>query len=176
MTHELILLATDIPDHAESYAAALRAHGFRVEVTATGAEALHFATQSAPDLGVFDVRLPDMSGWDLCRSIKDQPATALPIVILTDDLSRTCAEDSARSGCHAWLARPTRAEDLVRVVQDVLALEQDAPASHDQALLGLMSCPACLSGRLKATLRMSPIQYYSCKDCGLSWRVETVPA
>ena len=176
MTHELILLATDIPDHAESYATTLRAHGYRVEVARTGNEALHFATESAPDLGVFDVRLPDMSGWELCRAITDQPATALPIVVLTEDLSRTCAENSARSGCHAWLARPTRAEDLVRIVRDVLSRDQNAPASFEDALLGVTSCPACLGRHLKATLRMSPIQYYSCKDCGLSWRVETVPA
>jgi CheY-like chemotaxis protein len=176
MTHELILLATEIPDHADSYARTLRAHGFRVEVVGTGAEALQFATQSAPDLGVFDVRLPDMTGWELCSSIKEQPAAALPIVILTDDLSVTCAESSARSGCHAWLARPTRAEDLVRIVRDVLVLDQDVPSSVDAALLGINSCPACHGTRLKATLRMSPIQYYRCQDCGLSWRIDTVPA
>jgi CheY-like chemotaxis protein len=176
MTDDLILLATDIPDHAETYARALRAHGYRVEVATTGTEALHFASESAPDLGVFDVRLPDTTGWELCRAVKKLPGGSLPIVILTDNLSRTCAEDSARSGCHAWLARPTRAEDLVRVVGDVLALEQDGPETVDDALLGMMSCPACLSGRLRATLRMSPIQYYACGDCGLSWRVERVPA
>ncbi len=158
MTHALILLATDIPDHADRYAEALRTHGCRVEVARTGAEALQFATQSAPDLGIFDVRLPDMSGWELCRAIKDQPGAALPIVILTDDLSHTCAEDSARSGCHAWLARPTRAEDIVRVVGEVLALDRDAPLSVDEALLGVTACPACLGARLKATLRISPIQ------------------
>jgi DNA-binding response OmpR family regulator len=173
----LILLATDIPDHASSYALGLRAHGFRVEVVVSGADALTFATESAPDLGIFDVRLADMTGWDLCRKIKDNPAASvLPIVILTDDLSQGCAALGARSGCHAWLARPTRADDLLRVVRDVLALDQNGPASIEHALLGSIECPACLSTHLKATLRLSAIQYYRCKDCGLCWRVDTVPA
>jgi CheY-like chemotaxis protein len=171
---ELILLVNDIPDHVDVYVRALQASGFRVHAVRCAADALEFATSGAPDLGVIDVRLPDMGGWDLCRAIKNDPAAgSLPIVILAPDVSETCADESARSGCNAWLAHPTRAEDIVRAVRQVLETDLDEPRSPAEAVLGVSSCPACATDRIKATLRVQFIQYYSCKDCGLCWRVDT---
>jgi CheY-like chemotaxis protein len=173
---ELILLVDDIPDHFGAYQRALREEGFRVHAVSSGTEALHEVKASSPDLAVVDVRLPDMTGWDLCRAIKRDPnAGNPPILMLTADVSKTCADDSARSGCNAWLAHPARADDLVRAVRQVLALDVDAPASSDHALLGVTNCPACAADSIKATLRVSMIQYYCCAACGLCWRVDTQP-
>lgn len=174
---ERILLVTDIPDHAGTYARALDAVGFHVTTARTGAEAQDCAPRAVPDLAVVDVRLPDMSGWELCRQMKAEPAIGpLPVIMLTADVSKTCAEDSARAGCNAWLAHPTRADDLVRTVRQVLALDADGPRSPADALLGVNNCPACAGGRIKATLRMGRIQNYCCRECGLCWRVDTEPA
>jgi hypothetical protein len=49
-------------------------------------------------------------------------------------MSRLCAEDSTKAGCNAWLAHPTRADDLARTVCQVLDYETDAPASPEEAL------------------------------------------
>jgi CheY-like chemotaxis protein len=174
---ELILLVTDIPDHSGAYERALRQEGFRVDVASTGAGALDCVETSSPDLGVVDVRLPDMTGWELCRTIKRDPdAATLPILMLTPDVSKTCADDSARSGCNAWLAHPSRADDVVRAVRQVLALDTDAPPSPEEALVGVVTCPACSGDKVKATLRVSVIQYYGCQACGLRWRVDSQPS
>ncbi len=176
-TGELILLVNDIPDHFASYEHALRSSGFRVQAVSSGAEAIDFASESAADMAVIDVRLPDMTGWDVCREIKQRnDAANLPILMLTPDVTRTCAEDSARSGCNAWLAHPTRALDVVRAVQQVLALDRDEPRSPAEAAIGVTSCPACAGERIKATLRIQLIQYYSCIGCGLRWRVDSQTA
>jgi len=172
-TGELILLVDDIPDHFASYAQALRTSGFRVRAVSSGAEALDIASDVEPDMAVIDERLPDMTGWEVCRGIKQKPDVGhVPILLLTSDVTKTSAADSARSGCSAWLAHPTRASDLVRAVEQVLALDLDEPPSPEEAVIGVASCPACAGERIKATLRMHQIQYYTCTECNLRWRVD----
>jgi CheY-like chemotaxis protein len=170
-----VLLVNDIPDQAISYVAALRKDGYRVELASSGKEALIVIAAMAPDCAVIDLRLPDMSGWDLCRKLRERAdCEALRIVVLTPDVSRMAAEDSTKVGCHAWLTHPSLAEDLVRTVRQVLNLGSSEPSTSEQALLNLTSCPACGSERVRPTLRVSPIQYYCCRGCGFCWRVEVL--
>ena len=171
---ELVLLVNDIPDHVASYQRALTNNGFRVRLARTGKDALDIVKENIPECAVIDLRLPDMSGWDLCREMKEQhiPAKEMPIVVLTPDVSKMCAADSAKAGCDAWLAHPTIAEDLVRTIQRVLELEAASPETPDEALLHLMHCAACGSDQVRPTLRMGAIQYYCCKGCGFCWRAE----
>jgi DNA-binding response OmpR family regulator len=173
---EMVLLVNDIPDHAVSYQRALMAHGFRVRLARTGKDALDIVKERIPGCAVIDLRLPDMSGWDLCREMKEQhePAKEMPIVVLTPDVSKMCAADSAKAGCNAWLAHPAVAEDLVRAVNRVLELESASPESHEAAVLNMVHCAACGSDRVRPTLRMATIQYYCCKACGFCWRAESL--
>jgi CheY-like chemotaxis protein len=160
-----------------NYEAALTRHGFDVRVVTTGEEAIRVARETVPDCAVIDLRLPDMSGWELCRDLrKPQPkdAEALPIIVLTPEVSRMCAEDSAKSGCNAWLAHPTVADDLARTVRQVLDFETDAPASAQEALVGLKTCPVCEATTIRATLRVGLVQYYCCKSCSFCWRAEAL--
>lgn len=175
MATTLILLVDDIPDHASTYEIALSRYGYRVRVVATGCDGLAVAREARPDCAVIDVRLPDMSGWDLCRDLKrDDVTREMPVVVLTPDTSRAHALESARVHCNAWIAQPAQADDLVRAVVHVLAQDEAAPRTPDEAVLGVSSCPACGSDRVRATLRVSPIQYYACHDCGHRWRVEAL--
>lgn len=172
----LILLVNDIPDHLTVYERALVQSGFRVSIATTGAEALERVAALPPDCAVIDVRLPDMRGWDLCKKLKAGCAGRLPIVLLATDISKVAAAESASVGCNAWLARPTIADDLVRVVRQVLASDEPEPASAADAVIGVRVCPACAGERIKATLRMRLIQYFCCRDCGFCWRIDSEPA
>ncbi len=67
---QLVLLVNDIPDHVVTYHNALAAHGFRVLLARTGTEAMELLRGTIPECAVIDLRLPDMSGWDLCSWIK----------------------------------------------------------------------------------------------------------
>jgi DNA-binding response OmpR family regulator len=174
MTQPLILLVDDIPDHARLYEAALRQNGYRVQLVHSGAAALAAAREHVPACVVIDVRLPDVSGWDLCRSLKAEAALKrVPVIMLTDEVTAESAGDGAKSGCTAWLAHPTVAHDVSRVVAHVLAQRRPSPASEKDAVVGISACRACGSGRIRATLRLGAIQYYACRACNLSWRVES---
>jgi CheY-like chemotaxis protein len=172
---DLVLLVNDIPDHARAYGEALRRQGYHVHVARSGREALAAVTSSQPACAIIDLRLPDMTGWELCRALrKREECDAIRIVVLTPDVSRMSADDSTKVGCNAWLTHPSVAEDVVRTVRQVLELEFAEPSSSDAAILSLTVCPACGSERVRPTLRISPIQYYCCEGCRFCWRVEVL--
>ena len=170
----LVLLVDDIPDHAKLYEAALRQQGYRVHLVHTGTAALVFGNAQVPDCVVIDDRLPDMEGWELCRQMKaDSELKNTPVVILTTEVTEAVAGHGAKSGCSAWLAHPTLAQDLPRVVQQVLAQGRPSPQSERDAVVGQITCKGCGSDRVRATLRLGVTQYFSCRACNLSWRVDS---
>jgi DNA-binding response OmpR family regulator len=168
-----VLLATPLEDHIVTYEAALLRHGFVIQSTRTGTEALDIARSFRPTCAVVDLRLPDLSGWDVCRSLKAEPDTAdIRIIVLTQELSPETITRGQRIDCHAWLTRPTAAEHLVETVRHVLASADNVPRSLEQALLGAATCPACQTGDVIAGVRVSAIQYYCCRRCRFCWRAE----
>ena len=170
-----VLLVNDIPDQARAYVAALTRNGCRVQLATSGREALTFLAVGQPDCAVIDLRLPDMTGWELCRKLRaNEECKEVRIVVLTPDVSRMSADDSTKVGCNAWLTHPAVAEDLVRTVRQVMNLGTAEPSSADHALLNLTACPACGSDQVRPTLRVSPIQYYCCGRCRFCWRVEVL--
>jgi CheY-like chemotaxis protein len=169
----VILLVNDIPDHKDLYAAALRARGYHVVQAHTGDAAMGLAAHREPNCVVIDLRLPDMTGWELCRYLKaERTLRHIPVVVLARDVSRINAHTSREVGCSAWLSRPTVADDLVRAIEHVLSLGQSKPASHEEAILGVRECPACTSEDIRAGVRVGPVQYYGCTSCGGRWRVD----
>jgi CheY-like chemotaxis protein len=176
-TSKLVLVVDDIPDHASLYTTALERRGYRVQLARTGIGAKAAARNEPPDCIVMDVRLPDVDGWDLCREMKAEPQLKLVrIIVLTSEVTKKCAEDSTRSGCQAWLARPTLAQDIVRAVDHVMAASAHEPESAEEAMLGVTTCIACGSDQIRATLRFGSVQYYCCNACSLCWRSEGQPA
>ena len=170
-----LLLVDAIPDHVISYSRAFLDEGYLIDVATTAGEGLATARRGPPDCIVIDVRLPDMSGWELCRHLKQDSSTCdIPVVVLTPDTTRDHVRDNARVLCTAWMTQPSQAEDLLRAVQHVLAQPVSAPQSADDAVLGVATCPACESDRVRATLRVSPVQYYACHACGHGWRVQAL--
>src|SRR5918998_6563468 len=101
-----LLLVDAIPDHVISYSRAFAEEGYGFEVAATANDALEAARHQQPHCIVIDVRLPDMSGWELCRELKEDSATCdIPVVVLTPDTTREHVLESARSPCTAWMAQ-----------------------------------------------------------------------
>lgn len=169
----IVLLVDDVPDHHQQYQRALQQNDCRVVLVATGQEALRAARQQSPHCIVIDERLADMTGWQLCRELKQLAATkSIPVILLTQEVSRAAAGKSVEAGCSAWMAHPATADDLVRSVQHVLDTEQSSPSSPDEALLGVHVCIACGAEEVRATLRMTTFQYYRCRVCGFSWRID----
>ena len=119
-TPATLLLVDD--DEAKRYVIAtwLRRAGHTVVEAATGHEAL--AKVDAAELILLDINLPDMTGYEVCRRIKNDPRTAaIPVV----QVSATAIGVSDRAlgltqGADAYLTEPTEPEELLAVVMAAL--------------------------------------------------------
>ncbi len=81
---ERILLVDDEPDILQLLSFNLREAGFEVEAVGTAGEGLAAALRARPAVLILDLMLPDMSGTEVCRKLRADPATGdLPILMLT---------------------------------------------------------------------------------------------
>src|SRR5262249_58765094 len=79
-----VLIVEDEPDISDLLAFHLGREGYDVSRCRTGIEALQQVRARIPDLVLLDLMLPGMDGLDVCRRLRQDPATAtLPIVLLT---------------------------------------------------------------------------------------------
>ena len=72
-----ILVIDDTPPNVKLLEQLLLASGYEVLTALSGAEGLEKVAQGKPDLVLLDVVMPKMSGYEVCRSIRANPATAL---------------------------------------------------------------------------------------------------
>ena len=109
------------------YQLGLELAGYEVVCAYTGMEALARAGQRRPAAIVLDIRLPDMSGWDVCAALKADPATdRIPIIVLTAAAVPTLPQQAAAAGCAAHLLKPCFPDQLAQVVRQVIASQPQA--------------------------------------------------
>ncbi|QSJ14045.1 response regulator [Nostoc sp. UHCC 0702] len=100
--------------------------GFTVVEAATGAAGLKAATEHQPTLVILDVKLPDISGFEVCRQIKANPETAfIPVLHLSASFIQS--QDKAEgldSGADAYLVQPVEPIELLATVRSLLRIRR----------------------------------------------------
>jgi CheY-like chemotaxis protein len=115
-----VLIVEDNQDNRVVYAMFLKHYGYLVEEAADGETGLAAAQASPPDLVILDIGLPGIDGWEVCKLLKDDPATARTKILIVT--AHTFEEDRARAkecGTDGYLAKPV---EPTRVFQEVVAL------------------------------------------------------
>ena len=107
-----ILIIEDDPAVARSLQAGLERDGYAVSWKATGAEGIAFARDHQPHLILLDVRLPDLSGFDVCRQLR-QLGLRQPVVMLT-----VCGEEADKvlgleMGADDYVTKPFSLRELL---------------------------------------------------------------
>ncbi|UGQ47291.1 response regulator [Massilia endophytica] len=122
---EQLILNVDDTDAARyAKTRVLQYAGFRVIEAASGSEALEKAAQERPDLVLLDTKLPDINGFDVCRKLKEDPHTAMVLVLQTS-ASYIGKPDKIRAldtGADNYLFEPIEPEELVANVRALLRL------------------------------------------------------
>lgn len=86
-----------------------------------GFEALDLAREHRPDLVLLDVMLPDVSGMDVCRKIKDDPDLAsTTVVMLTARAQTNDVGDAEEAGADGYFTKPFSPIALTRKVESIL--------------------------------------------------------
>jgi class 3 adenylate cyclase len=110
---ERILVVDDQRTNAEMVSGLLRNLGYEVEVALDGGAALELVRSKGPDLVISDIRMPGMDGYEVCRRLRANPATALlPPVILITSAEQTERVKGVEAGADDFLARPVNWPEL----------------------------------------------------------------
>lgn len=120
-----VLVVDDDPDMAGFLARLLETQGMRAEVAVDGPAALQMIAASPPDLVLLDVQMPGPSGFDLCRQLKGQEATALlPVILVTALEDQESRVRGIEAGADDFLSKPVRREELIARVKTLRRLHE----------------------------------------------------
>ena len=122
-----ILIVDDVPTNIQVLAEALRKH-YRVQVATNGRDALAVAqTRPQPDLVLLDVMMPAMDGFEVCRRLKEDPATRhIPVVFVTAKDDVADEERGLMLGAVDDIAKPFHLPVVRARVRNHLALKLKA--------------------------------------------------
>ncbi|MFI4948996.1 MAG: response regulator [Alphaproteobacteria bacterium] len=96
----------------------LEAYGYSTVTTGTGATALTLAREHRPDLILLDLQLPDISGFDALRRLKDDEETRnIPVVAVTAFAMVGDERKALASGCDGYVAKPILLPDFLKLVE-----------------------------------------------------------
>ena len=100
----------------------LKVHGYETLDTTKGLEAISLARDYRPDLILMDIRLPDISGLEVTRLLKqDQQTKCIPIIAVTAFAMLGDEAKALESGCDAYIAKPVIVANLLRTVDSFLS-------------------------------------------------------
>ncbi len=116
-----ILVADDEPSIVLSLQVLLQKAGFDVRVARDGEEALQSVEASPPDLVLLDAMMPKRDGFDVCQSLRANPAfQALPIIMLTAKSRDVERQKGMALGATDYITKPFSTRDLVMIVRKYL--------------------------------------------------------
>src|SRR5262245_4532504 len=116
-----VLIVEDEPDIRELVVHHLKRDGYQVSAAASGEEALRQVQVSPPDLVLLDLMMPAMDGLEICRRLRQDPATAtLPVIMLTakgDEVDRVVGLEV---GADDYIVKPFSPKEVLARVRAVL--------------------------------------------------------
>ena len=132
-----ILVVDDEPEAVELVEFNLKQAGYAVTTAMDGAEALKKARAQTPDLIVLDVMLPEMDGFEICKSLRLDAATAkVPIIMLTAKAAEIDRVLGLELGADDYLTTPFSPRELMLRVKKILARFQSEEKPKEQIRFG----------------------------------------
>ena len=116
-----ILVVDDSALDRQLASSALQGSGYRVSQVGDGEECLKAVQQKRPDLIVLDVILPKQNGFQICRQLKQDPATKdIPIILLSSKNQPSDKFWGQKQGADLYLTKPFEDADLVKGVASLV--------------------------------------------------------
>jgi adenylate cyclase len=128
-----ILVVDDTDQNRRLLEAVLAPRGYQVMGAASGPAALELIAAQPVDLVLLDIVMPEMSGYDVCRRLREDPATSvLPVIMLTSsgDQDKVSAIEA---GADDFIARPFNQPELLARVRSLLRIKEYYDTIQEQA-------------------------------------------
>ncbi len=129
-----ILIIEDDPAVARSLHEGLESNGYRATWMNTGGDGIRYAREHAPHLMILDVKLPDMSGFDVCRQMRLQGLTQ-PILMLTVRNEEVDKILGLEMGADDYLTKPYSLRELLSRIRAMLRRAYGELAVADSNML-----------------------------------------
>ena len=99
----------------------LEAHGYNIVQTRNGLEAIDLARKHQPDLILMDIQLPEVSGLEVTKWIKeDHDLRTIPVIAVTAFAMKGDEERIRQGGCEAYLSKPISVAKFIETVKAYL--------------------------------------------------------
>ncbi|MBT9392495.1 response regulator [Hymenobacter sp. NST-14] len=116
-----ILIVDDEPNIVMSLEFLMRKAGYRVSIARNGTEALEAVDQTAFDVVILDIMMPDVDGYQVCRHLRQRPDRAGSRVIFLSAKSREAdIEKGYEAGADLYVPKPFSTRQLMQQVQQLL--------------------------------------------------------
>lgn len=152
-----ILIAEDSPTQAEQLKHLLEQHNYNVVVAKNGREALSLVNEHKPSLIISDIQMPEMNGFELCKSLKANSATRnITVVLLTSLSGKEDVLEGIDCGADSFITKPYSDSYLVDHIEQILtAKAQNGISPHTE-----VSLMAVLDGK-RRIFNVSPQRMFS---------------
>ncbi|MBB3111797.1 DNA-binding response OmpR family regulator [Paenibacillus phyllosphaerae] len=125
-----ILVVEDEPKIRDVVTSYLKKNGFNTLEAETGKEALHTLYKETIDLVILDLMLPDMSGEEVCKQIRQ--TSSIPILMLTAKVSQDQRLEGLSLGADDYLTKPFDPREVVARVRAILRRSDDTQLLADR--------------------------------------------
>jgi two-component system, OmpR family, KDP operon response regulator KdpE len=131
MEKQRIMVADDELSIRKYIKANLKARNYDVAVASNGSEALHKIANERIDLIILDINMPDVNGFEVCRSVRD--TSNIPIIMLSARDEEKDKERCFEMGADDYLTKPCSLNELLGRIRAVLrrSKKQAAAVEHD---------------------------------------------
>jgi PAS domain S-box-containing protein len=125
-----ILVVDDEPAVLEVFSMILRRAGYEVWGASNGRQCLQVTRERRPDLVLLDVRLPDLSGIDICRQIKADAALLDIFVVLVSGMATSAADkvNGAETGADDYMVKPVNPDEFLARIRTIVRLRDTTAA------------------------------------------------
>jgi adenylate cyclase len=118
-----VLVVDDLPANVRLLEAILEPAGFAVLSASSGPEALELVVAELPDLVLLDVQMAGMNGYEVCRRIRENEATALLPVVMVTSHGSEARIDGIRAGADDFVTKPLDQQELLLRVRSLVRIK-----------------------------------------------------
>ena len=125
MNEKTVMIIEDEEDAAELFAEMMRISGYHVVKTSKSAPAIEMMTTEKPDVILLDIMMPEISGLDILRQMRRDPALAnIPVIVVAAKGMPADIKNGMEAGASTYLTKPVGFLDLKEAVARALGSQK----------------------------------------------------